>query len=237
MTENVPARVKRLLGRRPGSRAAEALRLQIERQLMAVLQSGGRAAVEAEVRALCDRGVPLKLALERGTVAAWRAALDGDRKLEVSVGYGGPILSTGVCYEAAPPVRLTRAQQRAASLQAAFYSRYTSIGRIAYRKTKRKRRLTADERLILWIGELEADVHNGGFGQYLLNKGRRRARAALRVLATVGARRTARMLESALAPNAAPRTLASLDRRFTRQTEDLAVLVMEHLGNRSTMTK
>ncbi len=34
----------------------------------------------------------------------------------------------------------------------------------------------------LLVGELEADVNNGGFSQYLDNEGRRRARAALAAL-------------------------------------------------------
>jgi len=77
---------------------------------------------------------------------------------------------------------------------------------------------------------LEADVNNGGFDQYLLNKGRRRARQALAALQSIGARRTAALLEAALEPKATPEELDALDRRFYREPEDLALAMMRYLG-------
>lgn len=53
---------------------------------------------------------------------------------------------------------------------------------------------------------------------------------ALSALRRIGARRTAELLEAALDPKATSREKDALDRRFYRVPEDLAILVMEHLG-------
>ena len=79
------------------------------------------------------------------------------------------------------------------------------------------------------VGELEADVNNGGFGQYLENKGEVRAREALRHLSTIGAKRTARWLTAALAPTADPSGLEKLDQQFFAKPEDLASLAMSYI--------
>jgi hypothetical protein len=74
---------------------------------------------------------------------------------------------------------------------------------------------------------------NGGFAQYLDNKGRRRAGAALAALHAVGARRTARMLEQALAPRTSATRMSTLDDRFYAVPEDLALLTGRHVGLRA----
>jgi hypothetical protein len=76
------------------------------------------------------------------------------------------------------------------------------------------------------VGEFEADVNNGGFGQYLGNKGRKRAGEALHALRSIGAKRTADMLASALAPGASDETLERTDKRFYNSAEDLALLTV-----------
>ena len=129
----------------------------------------------------------------------------------------------------------TRRQLQSAERQAAFYARYKNIGRLAYRadrggRANARSRLTTHERIILLVGELEADVNNGGFSQYLGNKGRRRAQAALRALLNIGAKKIARWLASALQSDATAGTLEQLDRRFFDQPEDLPSLVMKHLA-------
>ena len=103
-----------------------------------------------------------------------------------------------------------------------------TVGQKAYRDPRY--RLAPADRLVLLIGELEADVNNGGFDQYLTNKGRRRARAALAALRTVGARKTAGMLAKAMAPRATPAQLPALDERFYRVPEDLAVFTARRVG-------
>lgn len=89
--------------------------------------------------------------------------------------------------------------------------------------------LSQDGRLIRLVAEFEADVNNGGFGQYLQNKGETRARELLEYLSAVGASRTARWLASALKSPSEGATLSRLDDEFCRRAEDLASLVMTHL--------
>lgn len=117
-------------------------------------------------------------------------------------------------------------------MQEAFYARYNQVAARAYAGDRAPRLMSAD-RLILLVAELEADVNNGGFGQYLANKGRRRARSALRALERIGAKRTHRMLEQALSANVSTRRLDQLDGLFYKSSEDLAVLTMKHTGGAS----
>jgi len=226
-------RTARLLGRlvqqRPSSRTARELRREIEHELMRAIQAGGPEAARRRLDGVELAGHRLERAAPDGSLCTWRAQLDRHRRLEISVRTGGPILSTYVDYRTVRPVRLTPRQQRAAALQAAFYSRYERLGALAYRRGTRSR-LSANERLVLLIGELEADVNNGGFGQYLANKGSRRARAALRALGTVRAKRTARWLAAALKTPTDSNALERLDARFVEHPEDLASLVMRYVG-------
>jgi hypothetical protein len=127
---------------------------------------------------------------------------------------------------------MTAAQRARHAVQEAFYARYMAAGRVAYGGPGGYQRLMRADRLLLLVGELEADVNNGGFSQYLLNKGRRRARRAVEALDTIGARRTARMLEAALRNAADDTALAKLDERFYEAPEDLAVLATRHLEPR-----
>lgn len=92
------------------------------------------------------------------------------------------------------------------------------------------RRVLPADRLVLLVGKLEADVNNGAFAQYLDNKGRPRARAALSALRRVGAHRTARMLERAMGPRVTEGQRDAFDRRFYAVPEDLAVLTARHVG-------
>ena len=142
----------------------------------------------------------------------WREDL-GTRTLEISITGGRSYRSTSVRYRSSAKEQLTPRQRDVQALQESFYAR-----------------LTPANRLILLIGELEADVNNGGFDQYLDNKGRRRARAALSALHTVGAHKTARMLEKAMAATTTPAQRSALDAGFHRGPEDLAVLAARHAG-------
>ena len=72
--------------------------------------------------------------------------------------------------------------------------------------------------------ELEADVNNGGFAQYLDNKGLRRAGEALQALRRVGATATSRLLVAALKPSLSEVARNRLDDRFYKSREDLAYL-------------
>ncbi|MFZ5786014.1 MAG: DMP19 family protein [Acidobacteriota bacterium] len=72
-------------------------------------------------------------------------------------------------------------------------------------------------RLIVLVGELEAEVANGGFAQHLESKGEARAREALGCLESIGATRTARWLRSALRPGAARGTPRDARQAVQRQ--------------------
>jgi hypothetical protein len=115
------------------------------------------------------------------------------------------------------------------ALHHAFYARYFSVGDKAYATVNRKTRIAGADRLVLLIGELEVNVQNRGFAQYLATKGRRRARAALQALTTVGANRAASMLSAALGPAASPARLSLLDSRFSYSREDLPALTMRYM--------
>jgi Domain of unknown function (DUF4375) len=110
----------------------------------------------------------------------------------------------------------------------AFYARYLSVGDRAYAAGS-KNRISGDDRLVLLIGELQSNVSNRGFAQYLATKGRRRAQCALRALTTVGATQAARMLSAALDPAVPPSRLSALDARFVYSREDLPALTMRYM--------
>lgn len=193
---------------------------------MKVLLAGGKRAAERIIKGVKLGAHRLELAERHAALSKWRAALGvGMRVLEVWLFVSRVLKGTHVKYEVVRPVRMSPKEQRRHEVQEAFYKRYMEIGQRYYRG-RGPRTLPRDDNLILLIGELEADVNNGGFDQYLCNKGRRRARSALAALRTVGAVKTARMLEAALARGVAEAKLHALDDCFYRVPEDLAVLTM-----------
>lgn len=188
---------------------------------MAALRAGGRRAGEALVESL----VPHGLGLERldALPCMWRVLIPPPRALELwFTGAEAPVVAA-LSYRVGTPWG-TAAQRRAAKMQAAFYARYESLDPVAA--------LSEEDRLIGLVGELEADVGNGGFARYLDNKGVGRARVALAALTAIGARRTARWLSSALAAGKGSTALKTLDEQFCLEPEDLASLVMRHLERR-----
>lgn len=205
--------------------------MQLEHRFMAITGAGGLRAAERAITAL--NAVDRRLALVEKPVSlrAWREELAGGRRvLEVRLVVNRHFHSALVSYRTVRQPRLTPRQRRIHALQEAFYARYMAVGQRTYRDPRH--RVAPPDRLVLLVGELEADVNNGGFSQYLGNKGRRRAWAALAALRAVGAPRTARMLETALAPRTTDAQLAALDDRFYKVPEDLAILTARHVGIR-----
>jgi len=223
-------RLARLLGTltssRVSSRQAGNVKAQIEHLLMRTVTRGGLRAVEQTIAGLGTRVPQLALAAKQPGRRTWRVDL-GARTLEMTVVANRSYRMTSVQYRSSALPKLTPKQRRIQAVQQAFYARYMSIGQKAYADSRY--RLAPTDRLILLIGELEADVNNGGFDQYLSNKGRRRAGSALTALRTVGARRTARMLEKALAATSTAAERSALDASFYRVPEDLAVLTARHV--------
>jgi hypothetical protein len=216
------AAIDRLAALVPGRRDARAAAL-CQRRLLACLRSGGARPARRLIRSL-KLHYPHSQAQVAPRLWLWRLPLVNPRRaLDVTMHARGIYFSYGLLTE--PSLR----EKRRHALQERFYARWLAVGARAYAARGRPR-LSPGDRLVLLVGELEADVHNGGFEQYLLNKGRRRARSALAALRRVRARRTAALLAAALDPRATPRELDALDRRFHRLPEDLAVLVMARLG-------
>lgn len=230
LTREVARRLKHLGAEQPGSKKAGVVRAELEHGLMQLLAGGGLRACDALIRALNGRGRNFA-PLERSPHSrVWREA-GPDRELDVQLTRNRLFRTVLVSYRAVPNPDLARSKTRLDELRDAFYARYLAAGKIAYAEPPGRLRPT--DRTILLIGELEADVNNGGFAQYLSNKGRRRARSALAALDSVGARRAAKMLTRALEPDASETTLARLDDRFYSLPEDLAVLAMRHVETKS----
>ena len=222
----------RLADASPESPVADQFRQEVEHALMKTLQKAGLQGLERSVARLNVKGCAFTAELREGPSQAWcrswRASFDDAcRALEVFAIHTGDMQTMSVQYRDTTPRRLNARQTEQAGLQEAIYARYNQVAARAYAGDRAPRLMSAD-RLILLVAELEADVNNGGFGQYLANKGRRRARSALRALERIGAKRTYRMLEQALSANVSTRRLEQLDGRFYKSSEDLAVLTMKH---------
>jgi hypothetical protein len=211
--------IRRLLSVAPGSRAAVAEQEAISSLFIAVLREGGRKAGEALFEALADEG----FVVERidALPCFWRVKTPPPRVLELwFTGGDDPVIGSS-SYRIGKPWG-SPGQKAALRMQEAFYKRYEGLA------GRENAHLTRRDRATLLIGEFEADVNNGGFDQYLGNKGVERARETLGYLVAIGAKRTARWLSAALAPRRTRRALEKLDEQFYERPEDLPSLVMQH---------
>lgn len=229
MSAAFAARFDRLLSLPPGSPEATLEQHAIESDLMVALAEGGRQAGEALVDSLASHGH----ALERldALPCMWLVPLPAPRVLELwftGVPVDTPILAA-LSYREGTPWGTPR-QRRAARLQKEFYERYAAVGLAAHTTGAA---LLPEDRLVLLVGDLEADVNNGGFGQYLQNKGGETAREALACLQAVKAKRVAAWLTEALDLGPDAPEFARLDRAFGKGAEDLAALVMRHFEKQS----
>jgi hypothetical protein len=221
----------RLASTKPRSPSAGRLRIDLEHQLLRILTGGGPRALERVIKAARRQGLSLQPErrmpelkdLPRGS-RAWEQEVPSRNGVLTVRGHASRTFRYISVHWTArrAALTLTPAQQRRHQEQEAFYARYTAAGQRAYASPPK--RISALERSILLIGELEADVNNGGFDQYLDNKGRRRAGEAMEALRRVGAKATARLLEAALKPGVSDAARSRLDDRFYEGKEDLALL-------------
>jgi hypothetical protein len=220
--------VQRLLSVAPGSPEAEAEQHAIESLFQAVLHQGGRPAGEALVQSLAADGY----VLERldALPCMWRVGIPSPRVLELWFTGGDDPVIGSLSYRVGKPWGSSR-QRAAARLQAAFYSRYEALA------SSRATRLAQDDRLIVLIADLEADLNNGGFQQYLENKGVATARKTLAALTAVGAKRTAGWLRAALKSAGRREALDRLDSAFYERPEDLASIVMRDCSRRMKLRR
>jgi hypothetical protein len=217
--------LSQLLRSTPKSPASEKVRRQAEAALRQAVKAEGLAGVQRLVKGLNGRGHRFSPLKHWTNYRGWREELaDGEQVLELHIAANSSYTSASVRYFRRP--RPTARQRATQELQKRFYDRYVRIGQKAYRDPRLS--LSPTDRRLLRVGELEADVNNGGFSQYLANKGARRARSALAALKTIGARKTAAMLEAAMAKGVTPARLSELDGRFYKAPEDLAVLAARH---------
>jgi hypothetical protein len=223
-----------LVSVRPRSRDANRIRAEIEHLLMKQLKKDGLRGIERTIARLNAGGWHLDRVREAGRPQAgyrlWRQSFGNDRRLlEVSVRNSKGVQTTSVQYSAIVRRHWTKRQRERFALHKTFYTFYNDIANRAY-KSKPGTRLGPADQLVLLIAELEADVNNGGFRQYLDNKGRRRACAALAALQMIGALRTHAMLAAAHSPQITDLQLEKLDGQFCKSPEDLAVLVMKYIS-------
>lgn len=229
-TANANRRCARLLraviASRPATKRADRARWELEHALMRLVHGGGLPAVERAIQAA--RIGWLSAVVDQPGARVWSGRDETARAiLRISLTDDELIKSTSVSWMPVPPPPKP-AETRTHQLQAQFYERYNAAARIAYATPPG--RLPRIDKLILTIGEFEADVNNGGFSQFLFNKGHRRARATVAALKQIRAPKTAAMLASALAHSADEARLGQLDDRFNQGPEDLAVRTMKSLG-------
>lgn len=224
----VQEEIQALVANQPATKQADKARWAIEGVLMEALKSDGIRAVRAALKGLSADGELFQLVEKESGSYRWQAKISQDRVIELAVNFAGGVQGTSVTYRIDRPLALTPRQQRLADAHAAFYSHYERIAASVH-ATGGKKRLGRAEKIILFVGELEAEINNGGFSQYLLNKGRSRAKQALEALIAVEAKRTATLLEQALQPETVEEVLDRLDAKYYRQAEDLPSLVVKHL--------
>ena len=217
--------VARLIELAPDSAEAETEQHAIESKLMDALAAGGREAGEALVNSLSEHDYDVV----RVRPCFWRVELPPPRVLELWFNPPQKPIIAALSYREGKPWG-TPSQRRAAERQQAFYARYEALLPIEESEVEQ---LPVDDRLIFVVGEFEADVNNGGFGQYLENKRPERAREALRYLTDIGAGRTARWLSSALEVSDDADALEKLNGQFFNKPQDLPSLVMRHLSKGS----
>ncbi len=217
--------VDKLLELAPDTPAARRLKEDIEGEMMTVLDVDEPVkAAEALIALLGEQGHELV----RVKPCFWRVELPAPRVLELWFNPPDAPFVAALSYRTGTPWG-TQQQKRAAQAQDKFYARYQTLIKTSDDDAAA---LPPDDRLVVLIGEFEADVNNGGFGQYLENKGRERAEEALRCLEAVGARRTAGWLSSAIESAKDAEALQRIDDRFFNKPEDLASLVMRHLSRK-----
>src|SRR5688572_9457301 len=174
--------LRQLLRLKPGGRRAEKLRAELTRLLMGIVRTEELPGVRRLVKQLTST-TSLELEFAKGSVRAWRHTV-ADRVLVLQTLTDRSLKNATILYSQAPPPLGPKARARKA-VQDRFYARYDQVGPAG--KARTTRRPSAADRLVRVIGDFEADVNNGGFDQYISNKGRAQARRAAKSLHTIGA--------------------------------------------------
>ena len=224
--------LKRITGAAPGTTIAYESRSHLEHTLMSLLKAGGLRAVEQLMRrAGATTGIPITIFAKPRGGRSWNAVVPRRGELHVTVLSLPGFKSTSVQWTALrKPLELSAREQKRAEIQDAFYARYMAAVERVYATPPQ--RISADDRRILLVGEFEADVNNGGFSQYLFNKGRSTARTTASILADIGAAKTAALLNRALSTSDEA-TWHALDNQFQRDAEDLPSMSMRAIKTKA----
>ena len=212
-----------MLTHQPQSPEAEVQQHAIESALMETLDSGGKTAGETLVQSLEVHGYVLNRL--NSLPCIWSVDLPDPNVLEVWFTGGENPVVAAVSYRV-EDMPVTESRKDDEKLQAAFYSRYEEL---CASDTLAEKSDEYGNQMILLVAEFEADVNNGGFDQYLENKGVRKATEAVAHLETINAKNSAAWLNSALKAGIDSPQLAELDQQFYEHPEDLSVLVMRYL--------
>ena len=219
-----PGLLRQLVALKPGARRAEKLRAELTHRLMRIVRTEGLRGVRRLVKQV-GITTPLVPTFATGSVRAWTHT-SAKGVLELQTLTHRSMKNATVSYS--PPPRPLGPKARARKeVQDRFYAWYDEVGPAG--ESRMTRRPSAADRLVRAVGDFEADVNNGGFDQYISNKGRAQARRAAKCLHAIGAVRTERMLESALGLPPASLLFGRLDTAFFRSSEDLPSLAMRHL--------
>src|SRR5829696_6698689 len=157
--DQILAKLSRL---RPGGRTTAQLRMAGEHALLKMLNGRGLRAIERLVAELNARGHRFQPDQRGVGTRTWREVCEGgERAIDIYVASTRSFRAASLRYLDIRKPELTPAEQKRAAVQKRFYDRYMEIGQRAYRDSRY--RLTVMDRRLLLVGELEADVNNGGF--------------------------------------------------------------------------
>ena len=200
-------------------------RAAFERGLREAATAGLMPEVERRLEELRAAGFTIELVEDKGHWREWKVGLDDKRYVASMTALAYPDMqSAHLIYKAAPKkLRRTRKDR----LQEAFYARYNALWERLGDDPDAA--MDDDDRRVLLVGDFEGDVNNGGFSQYLSNKGRERAALALAALQAIGAKRTARMLQDALEHENDAARLEALTDEFYESYDDVAALTARQL--------
>lgn len=207
-------------------------RARLERFLLTLLNERGEGAVSSFLLGLPDHGFRLIDAGASGTEARYVSEGPEGRRLVVTTFSGSHSASVNVALEEERGER-----PDADPRHRAFYEVWESLLGLPDSEVPG---LDPRRKAVFLIALLEAEVMNGGFGQYLANTGGVRLEDTLQCLATIGAEKTRALLLEAekLASDAESYTVAwdsrseefqRLDERFLESGEDLAGLTVDAL--------
>lgn len=231
---------------KPDTPQADELRWALERAMHAVLRLEGRRGLTRGIRHLNALGHGLTCAEERGAWCRHTGLVAGGKvRMDITALVNDDLVTTGVTFAAAEPPPLPPGQAAAEERRQEFYAWFN---RVALAEPVDVEDLPEPDRIVYCVGWLEAEVNNGGFGQYFWNTGGIHAEDTLVALWAIGARDTAELMTRAVALAPPPgmdgqaragaregldrRYGDELDRlsdRFCRGPDDLALLVMDFL--------